>query len=88
MSAERFRDSPGNLNAAANSLATLPVEIGRLERLERLVLWSNQLTHVPPEIARLRGLRGLSLCHNPLGAQEKARLRTAFPQADLKLDPC
>jgi len=48
--------------------ASLPPQIGSLQRLETLMVEHNRITALPPTIEGLKSLRHISLAHNELKA--------------------
>jgi hypothetical protein len=50
-----------------------------MEGLERVDLQYNKIKNLPQDIEKLQGLRWLNLLRNPIGADEKARIKAALP---------
>ena len=48
--------------------ASLPPQIGSLQRLETLLVEHNRITSLPPTVEGLKALRHISLAHNDLRA--------------------
>jgi len=48
--------------------ASLPPQIGSLQRLETLLLDNNRIMSLPPTVEGLKALRHISLAHNDLRA--------------------
>ncbi|WP_032920337.1 leucine-rich repeat domain-containing protein, partial [Leptospira santarosai] len=71
------------LDLSNNQLATLPKEIGKLEKLEDLNLSGNPFTTFPQEIVGLKHLQILKLKNIPALLSEKETIRKLLP--DVKI---
>ena len=74
------------LNLENNQLTSLPAEIGKLEKLERLYLDNNELTSLPAEIGKLEKLEELDLINNPIPKEEIENLKELLPNCKIYSD--
>jgi internalin A len=61
----KFASHEENLKTG-NQINTIPKEIGKLVRLERLILSDNKISDIPKEIKEIHGLREFDIQGNPL----------------------
>lgn len=59
-----FHQHSRALNLSGLGISVLPLEIGKLSQLERLILSENKLSELPAELGRLKSLRACDLRHN------------------------
>jgi Leucine-rich repeat (LRR) protein len=67
-----------SLNLSQNHLESLPIELGGLDRLRRLVLDSNRFQTLPTAVFALKNLEHLGVDNNQFADSEKERIATSF----------
>jgi len=69
------------LNCNQNDLDALPPQIGNLENLQILDLWSNNFQEYPTTLGGLKSLKVLDLRVIEINDKEQAKIRAMLPNA-------
>ena len=68
-------------------IETLPRNIGKLEKLETMEMWDNELDSIPEEISQLKNLKTLELRGILFTAEEQERIQSLLPEIELVMQP-